>query len=224
MREALEQSLNEITAQLLRMNSLVRGMLAESTQALIDAERDKARKALEADVEVDQLENDIESLCIRLIARHQPVASDLRFVFTVVKILTDLERAGDYAAHVAEDAALLADEPPLKRYLILSDMARRLEHMFDLVGKALAERDLEVIEELLHADREIDALYEQITRELLTYMLEDPRTISRAIALTRIARSYERIGDHLENIGERLFYWLTGKFVKVDDQISAEFS
>lgn len=222
MREALEQSLSEITVQLLRMNSLVRGMLDEATQALISGEREKARKALETDLEVDQLETEIESLCIRLIARHQPVASDLRFVFTVVKILTDLERAGDYAAHVAEDAALLADEPPLKRYLILSDMARRLEYMFDLVGKGLAERDLVAIEELLHADREIDALYEQITRELLTYMLEDPRTISRAIALTRIARSYERIGDHLENIGERLFYWLTGKFVKVDNQISAE--
>jgi len=152
-------------------------------------------------------------------ARQALVASDLRFAFTIIKALTDLERAGDYAAHAAEDVILLAKEPPLKNYVTLPDMGRRLTHMLDLVSKAIAERDLEAAREVFRRDDEINALYEEVSRELLTYMMEDPRTITKALTLGRVARSYERLGDHLENISERIVYWLTGKMEKKPEDV-----
>jgi phosphate transport system protein len=165
------------------------------------------------------MELDIESKTIAIMARQALVASDLRFAFTIIKALTDLERAGDYAAHVAEDVVILAKEPPLKNYVTLPDMGRRLTHMLDLVSKAIAERDLEAAREVFQRDDEINALYEEVSRELLTYMMEDPRTITKALTLGRVARSYERLGDHLENISERIIYWLTGKMEKKPEDV-----
>jgi phosphate transport system protein len=147
------------------------------------------------------------------------VASDLRLIFTVIKALTDLERSGDYAMHVAEDAFVLAQEPPLKRYVTLPEMGRRLLEMMDTLAKAVAERDAELARQVLSMDDQVDALYEEVSRELITYMMEDPRTISKALTLMRVARSYERLGDHLENIAERVIYWLTGEVYKAPEDV-----
>ncbi len=211
MREALDRELNKITELLLRMASRTRAMLADATEALVEGKRELAEAVIREDEEVDRLEYQIEDEVIATIARHQPVASDLRFLVTVLKAITDLERAGDYAAHVAEDALLLAKEPPLKRYVLLPQMARRLLEMIDQVAKSIAEKDAGAALEVLKLDDEVDDLYDQLTRELITYMLEDPRTIGKSLTLLRVARSYERFGDHLENIAERVVYWLTGE-------------
>ncbi|MER3481305.1 MAG: phosphate transport system regulatory protein PhoU [Meiothermus sp.] len=219
MREALERELNKLTEESIRLISLVREMTEKSAEALYLQDPKLAQEVIAQDQQVDALELKIEGEAITLMARQQPVASDLRFAFTVIKALTDLERAGDYAKHVAEDVILLAKEPPLKNYITLPDMGRRLTLMLDLLAKALAERDLNAAKELLRRDDEVDGLYEEVTRELLTYMMEDPRTISKALTLMRIARSYERLGDHLENVAERVLYWLTGKMEKKPEDI-----
>lgn len=211
MREALDRDLNRITEHFLRMVSLVREQLQLATAGLVEQDVERAKAAVRLDREVDALELEIENEVLAAIARHQPVARDLRFLATVLKALTDLERAGDYAAHVAEDALALAGEPPLKKYIVLGEMAERIEAMLDLIAKAIAERDLHAAQRVLKIDDDVDDLYEQIVRELLTYMMEDPRTLSKALTLMRVARSYERLGDHLENIAERVFFWLTGK-------------
>jgi phosphate transport system protein len=219
MREALERELNKLTEESIRLISLVREMTEKSAEALYLQDPQLAQEIIAQDEQVDALELKIESEAITLMARQQLVASDLRFTFTVIKALTDLERAGDYAKHVAEDVILLSKEPPLKNYITLPDMGRRLTLMLDLLAKALAERDLNAARELLRRDDEVDGLYEEVTRELLTYMMEDPRTISKALTLMRIARSYERLGDHLENVAERVLYWLTGKMEKKPEDI-----
>ena len=213
MREALEKAIQAVTGRFLEMVAAVREMTAEATEALVKGDAELAQKVIKKDREVDELELAIEDEVIAAIARHQPVASDLRFFVTILKAITDLERAGDYAAHVAEDVLILAQEPPLKKYVLLPQVGERLLAMLDLVAKAVAERDLEAARRVLELDEDIDDMYEQLTRELLTYMLEDPRTLSKALTLLRVARSYERLGDHLENIAERVFYWLTGKLV-----------
>ncbi|KGQ22256.1 phosphate signaling complex protein PhoU [Thermus filiformis] len=219
MREALDKELNGLVAEALRMLSLVREMTQEATEALVEGNAEKARGVILKDKEVDALELKIENQAIALIARHQPVASDLRLVFTIIKALTDLERAGDYAMHVAEDVLLLAQEPPLKKYVTLPEMGKRLLEMMDLLAKAVAERNAPLAREVLSMDDQVDGLYEEVTRELLTYMMEDPRTISKALTLMRVARSYERLGDHLENVAERVIYWLTGEVEKKPEDV-----
>ncbi|ADW21289.1 phosphate transport system regulatory protein PhoU [Thermus scotoductus] len=219
MREVLDKALNELVGETLRMLSLVREMTQKATEALVEGNRAKAEEVIAKDQEVDALELKIENQAVAVIARHQPVASDLRLIFTIIKALTDLERAGDYAMHVAEDALLLAQEPPLKRYVTLPEMGKRLLEMMDTLGKAVAERDPGLARKVVEMDDQVDGLYEEVTRELITYMLEDPRTITKALTLMRVARSYERLGDHLENVGERVIYWLTGEVYKTPEDV-----
>ncbi|WP_243089753.1 phosphate signaling complex protein PhoU [Thermus neutrinimicus] len=219
MREVLDKALNELVEETLRMLSLVREMTQKATEALVEGNQAKAEEVIAKDQEVDALELKIENQAVTIIARHQPVASDLRLIFTVIKALTDLERAGDYAMHVAEGAFLLAQEPPLKRYVTLPEMGKRLLEMMDTLGKAVAERDPGLARKVVEMDDQVDGLYEEVTRELITYMLEDPRTITKALTLMRVARSYERLGDHLENVGERVIYWLTGEVYKNPEDV-----
>ncbi|MDW8356317.1 phosphate signaling complex protein PhoU [Thermus sp.] len=219
MREALDRALNQLLEETLRMLSLVREMTQEATEALVEGSEAKAEAVIAKDREVDALELKVENEAIAFIARHQPVASDLRLIFTVIKALTDLERAGDYAMHVAEDALFLTKEPPLKRYVTLPEMGRKLLEMMDTLAKAAAERDVALARKVVELDDQVDGLYEEITRELITYMMEDARTITKALTLMRVARSYERLGDHLENIAERVIYWLTGEVYKTPEDI-----
>lgn len=219
MREALDKALNQLVEESLRMLSLVRQMTQEATEALVEGDRAKAEEVISRDKEVDALELKIENQAIAVIARHQPVATDLRLIFTIIKALTDLERSGDYAVHVAEDALFLSQEPPLKRYVTLPEMGRRLLVIMDTLGKAVAERDAELARQVLAMDDQVDGLYEEVTRELVTYMMEDPRTLTKALTLMRVARSYERLGDHLENIAERVIYWLTGEVYKAPEDV-----
>jgi phosphate transport system protein len=139
------------------------------------------------------------------------VAGDLRLIAAILKSLSDLERVGDYAVHVADDARLLASEPPLKRYINLAQMIARLKNMLEAASFAFVQRDASSAHQAAQVDLEIDDLYEQIQRELVTYMIEDPRTITKALALLRVGRSLQRIGDHVENVLERVQYWVTGE-------------
>ncbi len=216
MREALERDLRTLRADFIRMISQVSEQLHLAGGVLLEGKIEAVTQVHEMDRLVDDLEVRIESECLRVIALHQPVARDLRLVAAILKSLSDLERVGDYAVHVADDGRLLAAEPPLKRYVNFGLMLARLKTMLELASRAFTEQDAVVARTVAEMDSEIDDLYEQTQRELVTYMLEDPRTITKALALLRVGRSLQRIGDHIENLADRLGYWLTGARVPND--------
>ncbi len=211
MREALERDLRDLSAEFVRMMSLNLEQLSLAGKVLLEREIDKIDAVHEIERRVDELEVKLEAECLKIIARHQPVAGDLRLIAAILKSLSDLERVGDYAVHVADDARLLASEPPLKRYINLAHMISRLKNMLEAASLAFVQRDASSAYQAAQVDLEIDDLYEQIQRELVTYMIEDPRTITKALALLRVGRSLQRIGDHVENVLERVQYWVTGE-------------
>ena len=211
MREALETDLRAVLNGALNMLGTVEQMLPIAGDVLLHGRTERLEEIQGMDREVDAQEAQIEAECLRIIALHQPVARDLRLIALILKSLSDIERMGDYAVHVAEDGAELARQPALKRYVSLTRMLERLGEMSQNLRTAIADRDVTRAEATLQMDDEVDDLYEQIQRELVTYMLEDPRNISKALMLMRVGRSLERIGDHMENVAERVRYWVTGQ-------------
>ena len=216
MREALERDLRSLSADFIRMISAVGEQVGLAGQVLLENKIDQVDDVHNMDKRVDELELKLENECLRVIALHQPVATDLRFVAAILKSLSDLERVGDYAVHVADDARILSSEPPLKRYINLGQMIVKLKTMLETVARAFTERDAAAALEAAQMDQVIDDLYEQTQRELVTYMLEDPRTITKALALLRVGRAWQRIGDHVANAADRLQYWMTGERVPND--------
>ncbi len=211
MREVLENDLQAVLKDTIEMLSIVEKMLPISGEALVNNNGGRLSEVQALDRHVDEHEHRIEAECLRIIALHQPVARDLRLLGLILKSLTDIERMGDYAVHVAEDSAELSHDAPLGRYGNLRRMLERLQEMTASLRHALEERSVEAAEITLKMDDEVDDLYEQTQRELVTYMLEDPRTISKGLTVMRIGRSLERIGDHIENVAERMHYWITGQ-------------
>ncbi|PYE55886.1 phosphate signaling complex protein PhoU [Deinococcus yavapaiensis] len=211
MREALEHELRVILDGALDMLSLVERMLGLARAALVDRDSAALESARALDLQVDALEHRIEAECLRTIALHQPVATDLRLIALILKSLTDIERMGDYCVHVAEDGAELSNSEAFKKHVALGRMLERLEEMVAHLKKAVGGRDVELARQTLRMDDEVDDLYESVQRELVTYMLEDPRTIGKALVLMRVGRSLERVGDHIENVAERVEYWVTGQ-------------
>ncbi len=208
-RAGLDTVLQEIGANFLRMHSLV----LEQLTAISKAGRDQRVGDLSASVrrtddQIDKLELTLEDQCLHSIARHQPVASDLRFLMLVFKSLTDLERAGDYAVHVADDLVALLSGSLEARPNDLLPLLAQLVTMLERLSYAFAERDREAAASLVILDDEVDALYEQLQRSNLTRILENPRSLPGALQIARISRSLERLGHHLTNIAERLQPWL----------------
>lgn len=210
MREVLENDLQSVLNGALNMLNTVEQMLPVAADVLLHEQTERLPDVRALDREVDAQEARIEAECLRIIALHQPVARDLRLVALILKSLSDIERMGDYVVHVAEDGAELAQAPALKKYVNLARMLTRLGEMSQNLRTAIAERDVTRAEATITMDDEVDDLYEQIQRELVTYMLEDPRNISKALMLMRVGRSLERVGDHMENVAERVRYWVTG--------------
>lgn len=208
---ALDSDLQDVTAQTVRMLSLVRESLDLARSALIDADVEAAERCVANDEAVDELQNVLEQRVLTIIARRQPAARDLRFLGAMYRAMSDIERAGDYAVHVATAGAELAAQPPLKKYIDLKRILEIEEEMIDTVIAALAESDGQAARRALAMDEEVDELYEQIQRELLTYMIEDSRTITPATKLLAVGRYLERLGDHLENVCEHILFWLTGE-------------
>ncbi|MDF1524032.1 MAG: phosphate signaling complex protein PhoU [Trueperaceae bacterium] len=209
----LEQELQDVNATTVRMLSMVRESVQLAKHALVDAEPTAAERCIAGDREIDAVQRELESRCLTIIARRQPAAGDLRFLGAVVQALADIERAGDYAAHVARAGAELAAAPRLKKYLDMARILVVLDEMLETTMRGLAEGDVEAARHALAMDEEIDELYEQIQRELLTYMMADPHTINAATKLLAVARYLERCGDHIENVNEHVIFWLTGQRV-----------
>lgn len=210
---ALQNELQEIIAEVVRMLSLVRESTGYARKALIEAEASAADSSIETDRRIDDLQDQLERRILVVIARRQPAAGDLRFLGAVYRMLADIERAGDYAVHVARAGAELAAEPPLKKYLDMQRILEIADAMMVRTVDALVESDADMARRARAMDEEIDQLYEQIQRELLTYMIEDSRTIGAATKLLAVARYLERMADHIENVCEHILFWLTAERV-----------
>lgn len=208
---ALDQNLQEINASTVRMLSLVRELCELAKRALIDADTEAADTCISNDKQVDMLMESLEQQILTVIARRQPAAKDLRFLGADYRALADIERAGDYAVHVARTGKELSEIPPLKKYTDMERIFEILGAMIERTIDALADSSIEAARTALTMDNEIDNLYEQIQRELLTYMMEDPHSISIATKLLSVARYLERLGDHLENVNEHIIFWLTSE-------------
>lgn len=214
MYRHLDAELEDLKRQLLLMGALVESQLQDALQALVKRNSDLAVRVVEHDLSVDTLDVEIDESCLRLLALHQPAAGDLRFITTTMKIARELERMSDLAVNIAERAIELNQEPQLKPYI---DIPRMAEWAVQMVGESLdafVNRDAELAQKVCRDDDFLDDLTEQLFRELVSFMLEDTGTITRAARLTFIGKYYERIADHATNIGELVVYMVEGRIVR----------
>jgi len=214
MERHFEQQLERIRQDLLRMGGLVEQMIARANRALVERDEESVREVLDQDREVDRLEMEVDEACLQTLVRNQPTAVDLRFLVAVMKIVNDLERMGDSAVNIAQSVIQLNQEPPLKPYIDLPDLSRLVRNMVGRSLDAFVRKDGELADSVLKADDEVDGRYKQLFRELLTYMIEDPKTVSRCLHLLLIARNLERIADHATNIAEDVIYYVEGRDVR----------
>jgi phosphate transport system protein len=209
-----EQELRRLREQLLLMGAKVEEIIRGSIRALTERETAVAEQMIAFDKKINQLELEIDELCMQILARRQPVASDLRFITMALKLVTDLERIGDLGVNICERVVELNAEPPLKPYVDMPNMAREVQEMLHEALDAFVAADADRAQRVIVRDRNVDAYYTQIFRELLTYMMEDPRNIFRATRLQSIAKYLERIGDHVTNLGEMVVFMVKGKDIR----------
>jgi phosphate transport system protein len=209
-RRLFDQHLRELQDHVLSMGSMVETALYRSMDALKTRDLDLAKKVIDDDQQIDQKRFEIEEECIDLIVTQQPLAGDLRIIIAVLNIIVDLERIGDHAEGIAKIAILIGDEPPLKPLIDLPRMAELTGGMLRRALEAFINHDAETAQKICAEDDAIDNLYDQVFRELLTFMAEDPKTITRATRLIWAAHNLERSADRVTNISERIIYVVTG--------------
>ncbi len=209
-----EAELQRLHEQLLLMGAKVEEMIANSMRALVERDSPLARRMIDFDHQINRLEVEIDELCLRVLAKRQPVASDLRLITIALKLVTDLERIGDLGANICERVIELNMEPTLKPYVDLPRMAEIAQAMVREALDAFVSADADRAQRVIDRDHEVDAYYGQVFRELLTYMLEDPRNIYRAIRAQAIAKYLERIGDHATNLAEMVVFMVMGKDIR----------
>jgi phosphate transport system protein len=210
-RTAFDRELAEVQEDMLVLATMVERAIDRGIDALRNRDVELARQIIADDLKINRKRYETEERCLELIATQQPLASDLRTIVSVLHIIVDLERMGDHAEGIAKIAIMLADEPPLKPYIDIPRMAQGAISMLMGSLEAFKNRDADRARAICDADDEVDALYDQVYRELLTYMLSDPKTIERATLLTWVAHNLERIADRATNICERVVYLVEGK-------------
>jgi phosphate transport system protein len=214
MQRHFHEELDALKQTLLAMGALVEDQIRHAMRALVDRDEELAERVIARDREVNAYDVEVDEKCVELLALHQPAASDLRFITTAMKIVTDLERIGDQAVNIAQRTIELNREPQLKPYIDLPRMADRAQTMVKQSLDAFVARDTKLARLICDEDSEVDSLKEQIFRELLTFMMADPSTIPRAIRLILISRFVERIADHATNIAEMVVYMVESKMVR----------
>ena len=214
MQRHFHEEIETLKQTLLAMGGLVEDQIRRVMRALTERDDALAQEVIDRDRQVNAYDVEVDETCVNLLALHQPAAGDPRFITTAMKIVTDLERIGDQAVNIGQRALELNREPQLKPYIDLPRMAERAQAMVKESLDAFVTRDTELARRVCAADAEVDALKEQIFRELLTFMMEDTRTISRAIRLILISRFMERVADHATNIAEMVIYMVEGKMVR----------
>jgi phosphate transport system protein len=215
-RALFDRELTDLRDNILYLGGMVETAIEMSIQALREQDEDLARQVIAGDEEINDRRYDIEEQCVRLIATQQPAAGDLRAIVAAIHIVTELERMGDHASGIAELAIRLADQPHLKPLIDVPRMAEIDRGMIRASLDAYFKRDPALALETAKRDVEIDGLDDQVYRELLTYMLSDPTTITRATYLLWVTHNLERIADRVTNICERVIYMCTGKMEELN--------
>jgi phosphate transport system protein len=215
IRATFDKELQDLRDNLLRLGSMVDTAISHSIQALKERDRDLARQIINDDEEINDLRFKIEEDCVSIIARQQPAARDLRLIVAAMNIVLDLERMGDHAAGIATIVLRMGDEPLLKPLIDLPRMAQISQDMLRQSLDALISGDPDEARAITQIDDEVDQLYNQIFRELISYMIEDPRTVTRAMYLLFCAHNVERIADRVTNICERVVFVSTGRMEEI---------
>ncbi len=209
-RELFQRHLRDLQDHVLAMGSMVETALFRSMEALKNRDLDLARKVIGDDEYIDAKRFEIEEECIDLIVTQQPMASDLRIIIAVLNIIVDLERIADHAEGIGKICIMIGDEPPLKPLVDLPRMTELTIGMLHRTLEAFIHHDAEAAAKICQEDDAVDNLYDQVFRELLLFMAEDPRTITRATRLIWVAHNLERSADRVTNIAERIIYLVTG--------------
>lgn len=215
-RATFERHLNEIQEDMLVLAGMVERAIGRSIDALKGRDTELARVVIVEDMDINRKRYETEEKCLELLATQQPMAGDLRTIVAVLHIIVDLERMGDHAEGIAKIAIMLADEPPLKPYIDIPRMAEIAGRMLKESLEAFKMRDVDLARRVCDMDDEVDHLYDQVYRELLVYMLNDPKTIERATHITWIAHNLERIADRVTNICERVVYMVQGTYEEMN--------
>jgi len=209
-----QKELEELKEHLLKMAVLVEETIHDAVQSLVKRDSELANQIFQREKQINEMELVIDEMCLRLLALRQPMATDLRFITSAMKIITDLERMGDQAVNIAERAISLNQEPQLKPYIDLPRMAEIAQSMVKDVLDAFVHRDVQLARSVCERDDLVDGLNDQVVRELLTYMMSDPKTIPRAVHLMIVARCLERIADHATNIAEDVIFMVAALVIK----------
>ena len=214
MQRQFETELDEIKDRILEMAGMVEKALDDALKALIERDSELAQQVIDGDDLIDGEEIEIDRVATEFIVRHQPAAADLRFVVVAIKLGPELERIADHAVNIAERVLYLNDKALVKPLIDLPRMLRQTRAMLSKAIDCYVRRDADLAWEVLRSDDEIDSLYVQILRELITFMADDPKTISRSMALIFIARYAERIADQATNIAEEVIYLVEGRPIR----------
>jgi phosphate transport system protein len=209
-----EGELRQLRDQVLLMGEEVSQMISLAMRALVERDSELARQVIASDERVDRLELQNDDLCLRILARRQPVASDLRFIVSAFKLVNDLERIGDLATNICDRVLELNEEPPLRPYVDLVQMADLVQEMLGDALDAFVGGDVAGAQKVLDRDDVVDAYFAQTFRELLTYMMENPRNISRALRLQAVGKHLERIADHVTNLAEMVVFLTEGQDIR----------
>jgi phosphate transport system protein len=209
-----QEELDVLKSRLLEMGGLAEQRVRRAVQGLAEREHELIESVLIGDEPINALQLEVDDRCLKLLALHQPMATDLRAVMAAVKINTDLERVGDLAVNIAEAAKRYAMHPPVKKLIDIPKMADLAQAMLRDALDSYVKRDTALARQVLHQDDSLDALKTQIFRELLSFMLKDPSTIEAALDLILVSRHLERIGDHATNIAEDVIFMVSARDVR----------
>ena len=216
VRQVFREQIRELLEDLLEMGQMVADSINSAIQALAKQDEELAQRVIDYDDEINSFQYDIDEKCLVLIATQQPMAGDLRAILSVSNIAAELERIGDYSEGIARLALKLAGRPLLKPLIDIPRMAEEGRRMLMTALEAFARQDVEAARQVGEADDTVDALYDQVYRELLVYMMEDPRTITQATYLLWVAHNLERIADRTTNIAERVIFLESGQIVDLN--------
>ena len=215
-RQSLEERLEALEFDVIRMGEMVIAALDRAVEALTTRDLDKAQAVIADDVNINRAQRDIEEQCIVLLATQQPMARDLRAIVAVLNIVVELERIGDYAEGIGKIALRLLREPPVKPLIDIPRMGELARELIRDALQAFVDRDAARAREIAERDDEVDALTDQVYRELLTFMIDDPRTITRATLLIWVSHNLERAADRATNITERVVQLVTGEIEELN--------
>jgi phosphate transport system protein len=212
--KTFDKELKTLKDKILEMGEMVQEAIATSIRSLVDRDSDLARKVIENDRKVNELEVQIDGICLSLIALRQPAGGDLRFIATGLKVNVDLERIGDLAVNISERALDLNKEPQLKPYIDIPRMDEDVRWMIQGALDAYIKKDEAIAMDVIQRDEEVDQLNYQIARELLTYMMEDTKKVSSAMKIMMVSKYLERAADHAVNVAEQAIFMMKGTVVR----------